>query len=114
MKKTILSTALFLFSALATFAQKSTDNLAGNWKTPQGKVIMINSTVNSTFNGTVKDKNIMVLKDVKFSGGKWKGQLIKPDDGSKINCEVLLDGDKLRLTAKKGPFSKEIIWRKTQ
>lgn len=36
----------FLFASLITFAQKSTDDFSGTWKTNEGKTVVISKTAN--------------------------------------------------------------------
>lgn len=114
MKKCILTACIMLASTIMVFAQKASDDFTGNWKTPQGRIISINITYAQVFSGVTKDKKVTVLKDVKFADGKWNGTLLKPDDGSTYNCELLLLGDKIRIRVKKGFLSKEIVWTKEQ
>ncbi|OJV12610.1 MAG: hypothetical protein BGO21_02370 [Dyadobacter sp. 50-39] len=113
MKKKIVATCLLAFSSMLTYAQKATDNLAGKWKTPEGKVVIVSGTPDQGFTGVGQNNDVTVLKDIKFSGSKWIGWIIRPTDGTKVKCEVVIEGDELKITAKKGMFSKELIWKKS-
>lgn len=112
MKKQVIIICLLIISTTVSFAQKASDHLEGNWKTPQGKIIVISGNAQQGFTGTVQNKAITVLKDIRFSAGKWKGTIIKPGDGSEAACELRVHGDILLITAKKGIFSKEITWQR--
>lgn len=111
MKKKIVITGVCLFAALMSFAQKDTDDFSGKWKTPEGKIIVITKQ-GSGFIGMTEDKTKTVLKDVTFNDGKWRGSIIKPDDGTTVNCELTREGSNLNVVAKKGMFSKKLTWIK--
>lgn len=108
MKKVILIT-LLCFLSLISYSQKATDNFAGKWKTDKGVVIDIVKKGNS-FVGTAATK--VVLNNLHFEDGVWIGYLLKPEDKQQYNCTAVLEGNKLKLTIKKGMFSKIIIWTK--
>lgn len=108
MKKIIFIAAFSLFSALA-YCQKATDNFIGKWKADKGIVIDITKKGNS-FEGTTASKTI--LNNLHFEDGVWKGTLIKPEDKQQYNCTAVLDENNLKLTIKKGMFSKIIVWTK--
>ena len=112
MKKKIVVSCLLAISSVLAFGQKVTDNFTGKWKTSEGKMVLVTGDAQQGFDGVVENKDITVLKDVRFSSNKWTGWIIRPTDGMEVKCEVLLDDDKLRITAKKGMFSKEIIWKR--
>ena len=106
--KKILTIALFFISAGA-LAQKANDNFAGKWKADEGKFVVVTKSGNS-FTGVTADKNFIMLSDVKFTDGKWKGTIIRPEDGAKANCELMFEDGKLKIVAHKGIFSKTIYW----
>jgi|GWRWMinimDraft_12_1066020.scaffolds.fasta_scaffold10072_1 hypothetical protein len=110
MKKLILS-GILLSTSFLTNAQKATDNFAGKWQTPEGKVVEISKS-GAVFTGKPVGKNVVVLKDLTFTGNKWIGVLTNPLKNVTANCEATLEGDKLKFIAKKGLFSKEIFWVK--
>lgn len=109
MKKVIFIALLSLFSILA-YSQKATDNFAGKWKTDKGAIVDITKKGN-IFVGTSSNA-VIILNNLQFVDGEWKGTLIKPEDKSKYNCTAILEGNKLKLTVKKGIISKQITWTK--
>ena len=108
MKRSILLLAVFVFSFI-TFGQKATDNFEGKWKTDEGVVIEISKT-GATFKGLAVEKKVVVLENLKYTNDKWIATLIKPKDGTRVNAEVTLLGDKMNILVKKGMLSKTIIW----
>ncbi len=109
MKNIALLMLVFLCSL--AMAQKSTDNLEGNWKTEEGFIVHI-AKQGDSFNGTVVEKDKVILEDVSFSNKKWTGTLTKPKDGKKMDCELVLEGQKLKIKVSKGFVSKTLIWTK--
>ncbi|SMG15871.1 hypothetical protein SAMN05660862_1002 [Sphingobacterium psychroaquaticum] len=105
-------TGMFTLVSLLTFAQKATDDLSGKWKTEEGQIILISKT-GDVFNGVSENEKGTVLKDVKFTGGKWKGIIQKPNGNAKADCEIVLDGKNLRIVAKKSFFTKKMVWTKS-
>lgn len=108
MKKVIFIALFSLLSAVG-YSQKATDNFAGKWKADKGVIIDIVKKGNS-FVGTAATK--VILDNLHFENGAWKGSLIKPEDKQQYNCTAVLDGNNLKLTVKKGMFSKTIVWTK--
>ena len=102
----------YLLIALAmtsvTFAQKATDNFAGKYKTDDGNTVIITKTATG-FVG-IDDMKKVVLKDIKFDGKEWKGTTHNPKKDMTASCEILLDGNKLKIVAHKGFLSKTIYW----
>jgi uncharacterized protein (DUF2147 family) len=111
MKKNI-SLLIALFMTVLAMAQKSTDNFTGRWKTAEGTIIEINKS-GLAFMGKPQGKNVVVLKDLVFTGEKWKGTLSNPKKNKSANCEAYLEGNKIRFVVKKGMMKKEIFWLKT-
>ncbi|WP_109436602.1 DUF2147 domain-containing protein [Aquimarina sp. AU119] len=109
MKQITLSILLFVSSI--TIAQKSTDNFEGNWKMEEGFIVHI-TKLGDSFKGIVIEKDKLILEDITFSNQKWKGTLTKPKDGKKMACELILDGQKLKVKVSKGFVSKTLIWTK--
>lgn len=107
--KKIIYIALFSLLSTLAYCQKATDNFAGKWKADKGVIIEIEKKGNS-FVGTTASKTI--LNNLHFEDGVWKGTLIKPEDKQQYNCTAVLDGNNLKLTVKKGMFSKTIVWTK--
>lgn len=103
---------LFLFLSVSFVnAQSAEDDFSGNWKTEQGPEVLITKS-GDTFKGVNVEHDKLVLENLKFEDGEWTGTLIKPKDGSRYNCTAVLSGNKLKLTAKKGLFSKTLTWTK--
>lgn len=110
MKKQIIAAMLVLASALA-FGQKAADDFSGKWKTPEGKIILI-SRSGKMFGGTTQEGGQKIIENVLFADGHWQGTILKPGTSTRAKCELILDGDKLTITARKGIFSKTIVWTK--
>lgn len=110
MKKVFLLIFALSVSVFAT-AQKSTDDFSGQWKTSEGTIIEITKS-GSVFTGKPQGKNVVVLKDLVFTDGKWKGTLSNPKKNTTANCEAYLEDNKIRFVVKKGMMTKEIIWSK--
>lgn len=111
MTKKILLTCLLLINGMILFAQKATDDLSGKYKTPQGKTIIISKSGNG-FIGQSEDKKLTILKDIQYKKNKWTGTIIKPADGTTADCDLVLKGKDLQITAHKGIFSKKLTWVK--
>ena len=111
--KTILAlTFTFLFLSVSIgFAQSANYDFSGSWKTDQGPLVQITKT-DDTFKGVNVEHDKTVLENLKYKKSKWTGTLIKPEDGSKYSCTVTIDGDKMKLTVKKGLMSKTLVWTK--
>lgn len=112
MKKLIFVWTL-LGTSLTTNAQKATDNFSGKWNTPEGKIVEIRK-VGTVFIGKPIGKEVIVLKDLTFTSNKWVGVLTNPLKNVTADCEATIEGDKLKFIAKKGFFSKEILWIKVK
>jgi uncharacterized protein (DUF2147 family) len=111
MLKSILMISFLFLVVTVIFAQSAKDDFSGSWKSEQGPLVDITKS-GETFKGVNKEHNKVVLENLKFEDNEWSGTLIKPQDGSKYNCTAVLDGNKLKLTVKKGLFSKTIVWTK--
>jgi hypothetical protein len=111
MKKIIPLFTALLFTVFA-MAQKSTDNFTGRWKTAEGAIIEINKS-GLAFIGKPQRKDVVVLYNLTFTDGKWKGILSNPKKNTSANCEAYLEGNKIRFVVKKGMMKKEIVWTKT-
>jgi hypothetical protein len=111
-KKTF-SIAMFTLTTTLTFAQKPTDDFSGKWKTTEGKIITISKT-GTSFIGKAEDNKTIVLNQVKFSEKKWSAIISNPKENKTANCELILEGENLKIIAKKGIMSKTIIWTKTK
>lgn len=111
MKKKSIVTFLLLLSIGCAFAQSETDDFSGKWKTPDGIIVEIFKAANA-FTGITQDQKFMILKDVKFTKGQWKGTIIRPSDGTKADCTLVKIGSELRIVATKGIFTKKLTWTK--
>ncbi len=109
--KKIIFAFFMLFTTSITFAQKATDNFAGNWKTSEGVIIEITKS-GAAFTGKPTGKSIEVLKNLTFQNGKWVGVLNNPQKNTTVPCEAYLEGNKIKFLAKKGMMSKEVVWTK--
>ncbi|MEW7290284.1 DUF2147 domain-containing protein [Aquimarina sp. 2304DJ70-9] len=94
-----------------TMAQKSTDNFEGNWKMEEGVIVHITKQGDS-FMGIVTEKDKVILENITFDNKKWTGTLIKPKDGKKMTCELILEGRELKIKVSKGFVSKTLTWTK--
>jgi hypothetical protein len=110
MQKICLLLVTICFSTIV-MAQKSTDNFSGKWKTADGVIIEITKS-GTAFNGKPSNKNVLVLKNLTFTDGKWLGVLTNPQKNTTANCEAYLEAKKIRFVAKKGIMQKEIFWTK--
>ncbi|WP_299212369.1 DUF2147 domain-containing protein [uncultured Aquimarina sp.] len=109
MKNSLLT--FLLFTCSITIAQKSTDNFKGNWKMEEGFIVNITKQANG-FLGTVIEKDKVILENISFNNDQWTATLIKPKDGKEMKCTLLLKGEKLNITVKKGFVSKTLTWTK--
>ena len=109
--KKITVLLLALLTCVSIFAQDATDNFAGNWKTAEGKSVVIFKS-DGRFIGQAAEKKIVVLKDINFSDGKWVAVVYNPLKDVTADCELFLEGNNLKSVATKGLFSKTIVWTK--
>ena len=108
------SVMLCLFSILfcnLAFSQKATDDFSGKWKTEEGGTIEV-SRKGAGFIGVGVLKKLVVLKDLQFKNGKWVSEMTNPTKNQTANCELLLEGNSIKIIARKGFFSKTIYWTK--
>lgn len=108
--KKVLSCLIAMFITVVGFAQSAKDDFAGKWKTEAGVVITI-SYSNGKFSGT-DPKGRPTLYNVRFEKNEWKGTVENHETGQKGNCEIYLQGNKLKIVAHKGIFSKTMYWVK--
>lgn len=88
------------------------DNLAGTYKTEEEGVTIVVTKTATGFVGVDPQKRI-VLKDVKFLEGCWRGTVYNPQKDITARCEVYVEGNKLKIVAYKGLLSKTVYWVKT-
>jgi len=108
--KKVLSCLIAMFITVISFAQSANDNFAGKWKTEDGIVITI-SNDSGKFSGT-DPKGRPTLYSVRFEKNEWKGTVENHETNQKGNCEIYLQGNKLKIVAHKGIFSKTMYWVK--
>ncbi|GAB4028616.1 DUF2147 domain-containing protein [Spirosoma koreense] len=109
-QKLFIMTLLLSFTS-RLFAQKPSDNLAGNYKTDDDGALIVISKTSTGFVGIDPAKRI-VLKDIKFVDGQWKGIVYNPKKDITATCELLLVDNKLKIVARKGIITKTIYWEK--
>jgi uncharacterized protein (DUF2147 family) len=137
MKTTILIAAfLFPFAVFAT----GPDDIVGIWLTENdeskiqiykvgdeyfGKIIWLKEP-NDKHGNPKRDKNnpdpakrnnpaigIMILKNVQYKNGKWKGTIYGPRQGKQTDCTLkLTDSNTLQGTVTYGLFSGSKKWRR--
>lgn len=108
MKKVVFITLLGLLSVVG-YSQKATDNFAGKWKTEKGIIIDIAKNGNS-FNGTAGAR--LVLDDLHYTSGVWKGTFIRPLKNEKNECTAIVQDNKIKITIKSENGSETIVWIK--
>jgi len=94
MKKTlfILST---VFITLGALAQKPTDDFSGKWRAEDNSIVTIKKE-GGYFVG-YDEKGNKVLYDIHFEDGEWIGRGKDPNINISGSCEVLLEGNRLKL-----------------
>ncbi len=107
--RTLLIMMILFISFTKVKAQDADYDFSGNWKSEQGPLVLITKS-GDTFKGENTEHDKLVLENLKYTDGKWKGTLIKPQDGSKYDCTAVLKGNKLEFTVRKGLLSKTITW----
>lgn len=112
MKKLVM--LLFALGAvLNLFAQSASDDFSGKWKTDQGNIIIIEK-IGNDFVGKDATKDVAILKKLSFTGDAWKGQVFNPKKDVTADVTATLEGNTLKLLAKKGFMTKEINWKKVK
>lgn len=106
----VISFLAAMFITIIGFAQSPKDDFAGKWKTEDGVVITITNS-NGKFSG-VDPKGRPTLYNVRFEKKEWKGTVENHESGQKGNCEIYLQGNKLKIVAHKGILSKTFYWVK--
>jgi len=111
MKLTFFIFCLLFGLTSSLSAQKATDNFAGNYKTDDDGVLIVISKTSTGFVGIDPNKRV-VLKDIKFVDGQWKGIVYNPRKDITAECELYLVGNKLKIVAHKGILTKTVYWEK--
>lgn len=107
----LLMLIISIYFNTSLFAQKPTDDFSGKWKTSEGKIITISKT-QFGFIGKAEDNITIILNEIKYIDKKWSAIISNPKENKTALCELILDGKRLRIIAKKGMMSKTIIWSK--
>lgn len=110
MKKLTVIITVFLASTGFAFAQKSTDDFTGKWKTEKGQTVTFSKT-SGGFIAVAGEKKMVVIDNIRFTDDKWKG-IIHSLKGDTLHCELLLKNGKLEVKAKKGIFTRTLEWTK--
>lgn len=108
------SFALFTLMMLVgsfSYAQKQSDDFSGKWKTAEGGVVEISKKGNG-FVGFGAINKLLIVKDLQFKDNQWVSEITNPIKNITVNAEFLLDGNKIKIIAKKSLFSKTIYWTK--
>jgi uncharacterized protein (DUF2147 family) len=109
MKKISMLVALILISVYA-FSQKATDDFTGKYKTEDGVIITITKT-KGTFIGLDPEKK-QALYNIRFEENEWKGTVTNNKTNQTGKCEILLEGNKLKIVAHKAFLTKTFYWVK--
>jgi uncharacterized protein (DUF2147 family) len=94
---------------VTAFSQKASDDFSGKWKTDEGGTIEI-SKKDGGFIGIGVTTKKLVIKDLQFKNGKWVSEIRNPLKDITANGEFILEGNKLKIIARKAFFSKTLYW----
>jgi hypothetical protein len=109
--KRVFITIIILSFQILLFSQTKKENFVGKWKAPKGAIIIV-SILDDAFIGKTEKENAIVLKDVKYSNGRWRGVVLNPKEKLTAKCELVLYPTKIKIIAKKGMFRKTLYWKK--
>jgi hypothetical protein len=109
--KVILVLSFLIFLSINALSQKATDDFSGKWKTEEGGIIEV-VRKESGFIGVGVIKKVVILKDLQFKKEKWVSEMTNPIKNQTANCELILEGNRIKIIARKGLFSKTIYWTK--
>lgn len=104
----ILISISFLITTVS-FSQKASDDFSGKWKTEEGGTIEITKK-DAGFQGVGVSTRKVVVKDLQFKNGKWVSEISNPLKDITANGEFILEGNKLKIIARKSFFSKTLYW----
>lgn len=107
--KFTLLLAIFFLITNVVFSQKISDDFSGKWKTAEGGTIEITKK-DAGFQGIGVTTKKVVVKDLQFKNGKWVSELRNPLKDIVANGEFILEGNQLKIIARKSFFSKTIYW----
>jgi uncharacterized protein (DUF2147 family) len=94
-------------------------SIAGIWNTGQDNTKIEITEKSGVYSGNVVSSDNaevkigkLFLKEVKSSGGKWKGKLYSPKKDTWYNAVLEEKGNLLLVTVKAGITNKTIEWKK--
>lgn len=95
------------------FAQNKKISILGKWLTEEGKVITIVQQDNQ-YEGTTLD-GAPILRDLVFENDAWHGTIQNRGGDRSAKCNIVIeDANKIKITARKGIFSKRFYWSRTK
>jgi len=107
---------LFLFSAITLSAQ---DAPAGTWNIGTDNTTVEIAEENGVYTGSIVSSDntkakigATILKDIKLSGGAWKGKMYNPKKEKWYNATLENNGAQLLVKVKAGIVSKTLKWKK--
>lgn len=107
----ILLLMIFSTISVSVFAQKTADDFIGKWKT-QDEGAIINIVKKNGKIAGYDPNGKTVIWNFTVSDGKWKVDLYDSRKDMTATGEVVLQGDKLKIVAKKGFITKTMFWIK--
>jgi len=113
MKKCSFIIIFACFCSNYVFAQNENTSIVGKWSTEEGKVISIVKQDNQ-FEGTTLD-GAPILRDLVFENDAWHGTIQNRGGDRSAKCNIVMeDANKIKITARKGIFSKRFYWSRTK
>lgn len=109
MKQLLLSLVLLLLGPTG-YAQSSTDDFTGKWKAENGKIVIMKRQ-NNVYSG-YNEEGKLLMYDIAFIEGKWKGRGREPHTGITGKCEITRKGDTLIVVGGVGFITKTYTWTK--
>lgn len=109
--KSVLFFTILMFLGEYAFSQKVTDDFSGKWKTEEGATVEI-SKKETGFTGVGAINKKTIVKDLQFKDRSWVSEITNPVKNVTANAIFLLEGNRIKIVAKKGFFSKTFYWSK--
>ena len=123
--KYLIATFLSLFLSLATFAQSSSaeNEIKGIWVATEmnnSQIEIYKATDGLWYGKILKSDDAKTIGKMIFRNGKydatakkWKGELVKPDNGMTLTAELNLESNgKLKVKGSKFFMTKTFYWTK--
>jgi hypothetical protein len=113
-----MKTLLLLFSLIfsqgpSVFAQEHKSSIVGKWSTEKGKIIKI-VRADGQFEGTTLD-GAPILRDLTYTDESWNGTIQNRSGSMSARCVIIMqEDDKIKITARKGIFTKRFYWTRAQ